>query len=78
MSGITRMRILRFLAADALAALLTMGIMVTAGYFGGQAVDSVKGIMNNMSVTLLTIAAAVIILGCFAFLRNRFLVGSGD
>ncbi len=78
MPGITRMRILHFLAADALAALVTMGIMVTAGYFGGQAADSVRGIMNSMSVTLLTTTAAVVILGCFAFLRNRFLVGSGD
>ncbi len=78
MSGITRMRILRFLVADALAGLVTMGTMVTAGYFGGQAADSVRGIMNNMSVTLLTITAAVVILGCLAFLRNRFLVGSGD
>jgi len=78
MAGIMRMPFLRYLLSDALAALVTMGIMITAGYTGGKAFAGLANMKDMMSVALFSIIAAVFIIVGFAHARKHLGLGTGD
>lgn len=70
--GVTRMPALRFLAADAISAIITIAIMVGIGYFGSQSLQKltkdVKTIEHVIVIgTVLLILAGVLI----TYFRNR-------
>ena len=78
MAGIMRMPFLRYLLSDVLAALVTMGIMITAGYTGGKAIVGLRDIKDMMSFALIAIIAVVFILIGFAHARNHLAMGTRD
>ena len=78
MAGIMRMPFLRFLRSDVLAALVTMGIMITAGYTGGKAIASIADIKDMMPVALIAIIAVVTTLVVMMRLRIRVCSGEDD
>lgn len=78
MSSIMRMPFLRYLFSDVLAALVTMGIMITTGYTGGKAFAGFADIKGMMSVVFIAIIAAVFILVGFAHVRNHPGPDTGD
>ncbi len=70
-AGVMKMSPLKFLAADAVAALFTMALMVGAGYVGGNSLEIIKKDMTQIgyaAVVLLTAALAVYLL--YRYFRN--------
>ena len=64
-AGVMKMSPLKFLAADAVSAVLTMSLMIGAGYVGGNSLEVIKkGItqVGHVAVVLLTTALAVYLL----------------
>ena len=72
MAGIMRMPLLSYLLSDILAALITMGIMITVGYTGGKAIADFAGIKDVMSVALIAIIAMVFMLFLLMRLKKKF------
>ncbi|MDA8241740.1 MAG: DedA family protein [Nitrospiraceae bacterium] len=78
MSGIMRVPVLRFLAADAPAVLVTMGIMITAGHAGGKVCNGISGIKETMLIALIVLFAGVCIFFLLMRLRAMFRSSVGD
>jgi membrane protein DedA with SNARE-associated domain len=72
LSGVMRVKLSRFLAADAAAALITIGIMVTAGLVGGKALHGIKIIKETMSSAVFGVIAVGLVI--FGFMSIRRLV----
>lgn len=78
MSGIMRFTVRRFLAADAPSAIVTMGIMMTAGYAGGSVYNGISGIKETMLIALIVLFAGVCIFFLLMRLRAMFRSSLGD
>ncbi len=65
-SGVLRMPIWKFIIADSIAAILTMGLMVGAGYAGGHYLSRVEHDVKIFKYVAAALAAALI-LGFIAF-----------
>jgi membrane protein DedA with SNARE-associated domain len=70
-AGVMRMRFARFLITDAFAVLLTMAIMVTAGYTGGRAIDGITELKGVIVAALFVITLAGCVLFGLAQARKR-------
>jgi membrane protein DedA with SNARE-associated domain len=64
-AGITKMHWLRFLAYNALGAGLWVGTWVSIGYFAGQHINTIYGVITRYSLYV-AIAAVVVIVGLIA------------
>ena len=71
-AGITKMHWLRFLAYNALGAALWVGTWVSIGYFAGQHINTIYGVITRYSLYV-AIAAVVVILALIArhIMRKR-------
>lgn len=71
-AGVMRMALPKFLLADAVSALLTITLMVGAGYLGGNSLTAVRrGVLRTEHVA--AAAAVIVLLGYLAFkyIRRR-------
>jgi membrane protein DedA with SNARE-associated domain len=64
-AGITKMHWLRFIAYNALGAALWVGTWVSIGYFAGQHINTIYGVITRYSLYV-AIAAVVVIVGLIA------------
>jgi membrane protein DedA with SNARE-associated domain len=64
-AGITKMHWLRFIAYNALGAALWVGTWVTIGYFAGQHINTIYGVITRYSLYV-AIAAVVVIVALIA------------
>jgi hypothetical protein len=71
-AGITKMHWLRFLAYNALGAALWVGTWVSIGYFAGQHINTIYGVITRYSLYV-AIAAVVVIVALIArhIMRKR-------
>jgi membrane protein DedA with SNARE-associated domain len=71
-AGISKMHWLRFLAYNALGAALWVGTWVSIGYFAGQHINTIYGVITRYSLYV-AIAAVVVIVGLIArhIMRKR-------
>ncbi|MBZ0155519.1 MAG: DedA family protein [Alphaproteobacteria bacterium] len=71
-AGVMRMSPLKFLLADAVSALITISLMVGAGYAGGNSLEAIKGDVVRIE-HVVAIAAAVLLLSyvVYKYIRMR-------
>jgi membrane protein DedA with SNARE-associated domain len=71
-AGVMRMPARKFLFADALSALITMGMMIGIGYFGGSQIQIVREDLASISRRMM-FAVVLILLGwsLFTFFRRK-------
>jgi membrane protein DedA with SNARE-associated domain len=78
-AGITKMHWLRFLAYNALGAALWVGAWVSIGYFAGQHINTIYGVITRYSLYVVIVAVVVIValIARHIMRKRRRAAGSG-
>ena len=70
-AGVMRMSVLKFLMADAISAILTIAIMVGAGYIGGNSLEIIKrDITRYEHIGILVLIISLIIYLLFRYFKS--------
>ncbi len=77
-AGILRMPRARFVLADAVSSLVTLTIMVGAGYWGGSTLDLIKKDMEEAKIALLVLIAIIAVALLIWFVAVRKLRSDED
>ena len=71
-SGVLKMPTLKFFLADAVSSLFTMGIMIGAGYLGGNSLEMLKRDLSRIEhLAIVLLVAALIVFLCYKYFKPR-------